>query len=253
MFGFVSSYARMVWKVADYNSLRDQITSIRSRYERLQSESNQTREQLAALQLFASEVSLAYGIKNKLEGPPDIAREGRLVPTFRESLAEYNTLKSANFSHFYRTYARRWQTNVMPSIWPLEGRLLSSYGNREDPFRGLQAFHAGVDISAEMGTAVRSAGDGIVVFAEFNGAYGRLVIVDHGGGIETYYAHLSRFDVIAGQEVRRGQVIAHSGASGRVTSPHLHYEVRHGGNPVNPYRYLARSTVAQNVKKDFPF
>jgi murein DD-endopeptidase MepM/ murein hydrolase activator NlpD len=80
-----------------------------------------------------------------------------------------------------------------------------------------------------------------------------LVVVDHGGGVQTYYAHLSRIDVIAGQEVRRGEVVGALGASGRVTAPHLHYEVRLGGNAVNPYNFLARASVAQAVAKDFPF
>jgi murein DD-endopeptidase MepM/ murein hydrolase activator NlpD len=187
-----------------------------------------------------------------LEGPPDISSEGRLVPTFHETLEQYNLLKSANFSSLYRRYPRQWQTNVQPSLWPLDGRLLSGFGFRSDPFRGGEAFHTGVDISASIGTQVKVTADGIVMEAEYSGAYGRLVVVDH-GSFQTYYAHLSRFDVIAGQEVRRGQVIASSGATGRVTSPHLHYEVRQGGSPVNPYKFLARSAVAQTAKKDFPF
>jgi murein DD-endopeptidase MepM/ murein hydrolase activator NlpD len=80
-----------------------------------------------------------------------------------------------------------------------------------------------------------------------------LIVVDHGNSLETYYAHLSRIHVIAGQEVRRGEVIGASGATGRVTSPHLHYEVRQRGTPVNPYTYLARAALAQAVSKDFPF
>lgn len=85
--------------------------------------------------------------------------------------------------------------------------------------------------------------------------YGRLVIVNHGNGLQTYYGHLSRFLVIPGQEVRRGDVIAQSGASGRVTSPHLHYEVRMAGTPVNPYPFLAKSalTLPSISAKDLPF
>ena len=99
------------------------------------------------------------------------------------------------------------------------------------------------------------AADGIVKSAEWSGAYGKLVIIDHGGGLESYYAHLSSFDVIPGQDVRRSQVIGRSGGTGRSTAPHLHYEVRQGGAPVNPYKYLARSLVLGNtpVQKDLPF
>ena len=79
------------------------------------------------------------------------------------------------------------------------------------------------------------------------------LIVDHGNGMETYYAHLSRLSVLEGQEVRRGEQIGAVGSTGRVTAPHLHYEVRQGGAPVNPYHYLAKAGVVQLVKKDLPF
>jgi murein DD-endopeptidase MepM/ murein hydrolase activator NlpD len=253
VFGFVSSYARMAWKVANYNSLRRDAESLRARYDNLQKVYNQTNQQLAVLQLFASEVSNAYGIKRKLEGPPDISGEGRLVPTFSETLEDYNFLKSANISIFQRTYPRLWQINVRPSLWPVDGRLIGSFGRRSDPFSGQQAFHPGVDISGPLGTPVRATADGVVSHAEYTSGYGRLVVIDHGGGVETYYAHLSRIDMIAGQETRRAEVIGAIGRSGRATGPHLHYEVHLGGNPVNPYNFLARAAVTQSAKKDLPF
>jgi murein DD-endopeptidase MepM/ murein hydrolase activator NlpD len=253
VFGFVSSYVRMAWKVANYNSLRKETDSLRARYDSLQKVFNQTNEQLATLQLYAIEVSNAYGIKRKLEGPPDISGEGRLLPTFSETLEEYNFLKSASISTFHHNYPRLWQVNVRPSLWPVEGRVIGAFGRRSDPFSGEQAFHTGVDISGAVGTPVRATADGVVSEAQFVSGYGRLIVVDHGGGVQTYYAHLSRFDVIAGQEVRRGQIIGAIGASGRATAPHLHYEVRLGGNPVNPYNFLARSSMARSVKPDLPF
>lgn len=253
LFGFVSSYARMVGKVANYNSLRREAQSIRERYDNLQQANDQTKMDLATLQLFASQVSAAYGIKQKLEGPPDITGEGQLVPTMSETLEQYNFLKNANISKFYRTYPRSWQVNVRPSLWPVDGSLIGAFGRRSDPFSHEQAFHTGVDISAPMGSPILATADGVVSVAEYSSGYGRLVVVDHGGGVQTYYAHLSRIDVIAGQEVRRGEVVGALGASGRVTAPHLHYEVRLGGNAVNPYNFLARASVAQAVAKDFPF
>ena len=78
-------------------------------------------------------------------------------------------------------------------------------------------------------------------------------MISHGGNLETYYAHMSAFEVIPGQEVRRGQVIGRSGSTGRATAPHLHYEVRQGGAPINPYKYLAKSLVVGTVQKDLPF
>ena len=254
LFGFLSSYARMAWKVANYNALRTEVSSLRTRYANLQSTANQTQEQLATLQMFASEVSLAYGIKQKLEGPADISSEGRLTPTFTESLAEYNFLKSASLSRGRSHVPGLTRPGEMrPSLWPVNGRLLSNFGRRNDPFSGELLFHTGVDIQAPMGTPVHVAADGVVIHAEWAGAYGKLIVVRH-GSVQTYYAHLSRINVVAGQEVRKGESIGATGATGRVTAPHLHYEVRMGSSPVNPYTYLGKSFVAQQApKKDLPF
>lgn len=246
LFGVVSSYVRMAWKVANYNNLRAEANSLRARYQKLQSEANQANEDKAKLQVLFSEVSMAYGLQRSSPVKSSLApltSNDRLIPSLSETLEEYNMLKSANLSRNPRGISRRWLINIKPNLWPVAGRLLSHYGRRSDPFRGEAAFHSGVDISAVTGTPVRATADGIVIMAQYFGGYGKLVVVDHGNGVQTYYAHLARFDVIPGQEVRMGQVIAASGATGRVTSPHLHYEVRVGGSPVNPYGYLARSPI----------
>jgi len=250
--GMVSSYARMAWKVSNYNSLQSQFESLRESYARLQKTANQTNEQLATLQIFATEVSLAYGVKRQLEGPPDISGEAPLLPSFNETLEEFNFLKTTSIARGFRKYPRLWQASIRPSLWPIHGRLLSSFGRRTDPFSGEGAFHPGVDLHAEIGTAVKVTADGVVIHAEYSGSYGRLVVVDH-GGLQTYYAHLSRIDVITGQEVRRAQIIGASGNSGRASGPHLHYEVRQGGNPINPYIFLAKSVSGEVPGPDLPF
>lgn len=257
VFGFVASYARMAWKVANYNSLRREADSLRARYQNLQKVVSQTNEQLATLEMYAKEVSVAYGIKEKLTGPNDIAAEGKLAPSFAESLADYDFLKRTdimslenNRSHnFIAGFTGVAQT---PSLWPVDGRLMGPFGMRTDPFNGEGEFHTGVDISSPMGTPVHVTADGIVVYADMRNGYGKLIVVQHGGGMETYYAHLSKYFVHVGQEVRRGDTIAAVGATGRVTAPHLHYEVRIGGGPVNPYRYLANASVFRPVAKE-PF
>jgi murein DD-endopeptidase MepM/ murein hydrolase activator NlpD len=114
----------------------------------------------------------------------------------------------------------------------------SSFGERLDPFNGEGAFHAGMDIGAEIGTPVHATADGIVVLAEASNGYGREVVIDHGHDIKTCYGHLSGFAVTQGQQVARGQVIGYVGDSGRSTGAHLHYEVRIHNTPVNPYKYL---------------
>jgi murein DD-endopeptidase MepM/ murein hydrolase activator NlpD len=253
LFGMVSSYIRMTWKVANYNSLRDEINILRARYQELERQNEERGEQLASLQLMATEVSLAFGLQHSTQELTGISDEGKLVPSFQESLEEYNFLKSASFSRLHHEYPRLWQKNVVPSMWPVNGRLLSRFGDRQDPFSGEGAFHKGVDISAPMGTPIHAAADGIVVQAEWSSGWGRMVLIDHGNGLRTLYAHLSRFEVVPGQEVRRGMVLGYSGQSGRATSPHLHFEVRRGGVAVNPYPYLARSAMLQQGPSDLPF
>lgn len=132
-----------------------------------------------------------------------------------------------------------------PSLWPVMGPITSSFGEREDPIKGNGEgeFHSGIDISAPNGTPVRAAADGVVKLSGVVNGYGREVIVDHGHGVETCYAHMSNFAVIAGQSVVRGQVIGYVGHSGRTTGPNLHYEVRIRNTPVNPHRFM-RVTIA---------
>jgi murein DD-endopeptidase MepM/ murein hydrolase activator NlpD len=254
-FGFVASYARMAWKVANYNALKKEADSMRARYQDLVKVVSQTNVQMASLQLYAREVSVAYGIKQKLEGPSDISSEGKMVPSFAESLQEYNYLVTADKLALSNRRSRRFGgVRTSPSSWPVEGRIMDGFARRTDPFSGEGSFHKGVDITAPTGTVVRTTADGVVVQAEMvAGGYGRLVIVDHGGGMQTYYAHLSKILVRAGQEVSRTEVIGLVGTSGRTTAPHLHYEVRVGGAPINPHKYLANTSVFRQAPKDLPF
>ena len=257
VFGFVASYARMAWKVGNYNTLRRQADILRVRYQDLQKKVSEKDTQLATLEMYAKEVSVAYGIKQKLEGPADISAEGALLPTFPESIQDYSFLRSADLISLKHRAARRFQPAVSrPTVWPVVGRLMDGFGKRLDPFagEGEREFHTGVDICAPTGTAVKVTGDGIVTLAQPTvGGYGRMVVVDHGGGIETYYAHLSRIFVQVGQGVRRGETIGAVGSTGRVTAPHLHYEVRMAGNPVNPYNYMKTAIFDTASKTDFPF
>ena len=255
VFGFVASYARMAWKVANYNALRLEADGLRARYQNLEKVVSQTNEQLASLEIYAKEVSAAYGIKSKLVGPADISAEGKLNPTFAESLEDYQFLRTAEVLSLESKHARMLQNSgAQPSLWPVDGRLLSGFGKREDPFSGEGAMHKGVDISAPMGTPVHVAADGMVIFASTMSGFGRLIVVDHGGGVQTFYAHLSRFYVLPGHEVRRGDPIGAVGMTGRVTAPHLHYEVHINGTPMNPYRWLEHASIYQPVThKDFPF
>ena len=126
----------------------------------------------------------------------------------------------------------------MPSIWPVVGFISSSFGGRSSPFGGGGQFHKGLDISNRMGTPVLAPAQGAVILAARDGAYGNSVEINHGGGIVTKYGHMQRWAVQPGQWVKRGEIIGYIGMSGRTTGPHLHYEVRLNGVPVNPMRYI---------------
>jgi septal ring factor EnvC (AmiA/AmiB activator) len=247
--GAFSSYMRMFFKVSHYNALRADLEGLRNRYQHLQQETKQHDHQMASLESLAGEISASYGINQPGAANSEMPMDDDFAgdKNVKESIDEFNFLKSANYSHIYHHYANKWQSNIEPTIWPLVGSIRSPFGGRSDPFSGEGAFHTGIDLAASIGTNVHVTADGTVEAAGYSGRYGKLIIVDHGNGVETYYAHLSEYLVVPGQEVRRNEVIALSGATGRVTGAHLHYEVRIAGTPVNPFKYMGKQDTAPPI------
>jgi murein DD-endopeptidase MepM/ murein hydrolase activator NlpD len=125
-----------------------------------------------------------------------------------------------------------------PSIWPAPGWLNDRYGHRADPFTGASDYHPGLDISADRGDPVVATANGTIAAAQRSGAYGYMVVIDHGFGISTRYAHLDSFRVRTGEPVRRGEVVGYAGSTGRSTGTHLHYEVLVYGRHLNPLQFL---------------
>ena len=138
-----------------------------------------------------------------------------------------------------RLLESRLQALLVPSSRPVDGPVGSSFGFRYDPFNGRQALHTGLDFPAEPGTPVMAAAGGVVQAVEWHPEYGQLLSLDHGNGLVTRYAHVSRVFVAAGDLVRRQQKVAEVGNTGRSTGPHLHFEVLVQGVPQNPARFLA--------------
>ncbi|MGH9591140.1 MAG: M23 family metallopeptidase [Terracidiphilus sp.] len=277
--GLAGSYTRMLLKTESYNQVRLERETLRKNYKQMAQIAHERDVQVASLGALASEVSALYGLRqNRLAaarhgaaaavtaattpGPAstrlaltndvnqqavkgsidqlaalrDYALSGRISMALQDGL-------SPNFSGDWTTLADA------PTLWPVEGRVTSSFGEREDPIDGEGAFHPGIDIAAPYGTPVHAAAAGVVTGADLGRGYGRTVELNDGHDIMTVYAHLSALAVVAGQRVARGQIVGYVGESGRSTGPHVHYEVRIDSVPVNPYKYL-RDTYTQFARLD---
>lgn len=134
-----------------------------------------------------------------------------------------------------------------PKGLPLIGRITSHFGKRENPIHGEDEFHSGVDISANPKTPIKATADGVVSFSGWSAGNGRLVVIEHGFGYSTFYAHNKLNAVKVGQRVKRGDIIAYVGSTGNTTGPHLHYEVWHNGRSINPMKFIKE---AKNVFKE---
>jgi murein DD-endopeptidase MepM/ murein hydrolase activator NlpD len=241
--GFLSSYARMLWKVAEYNSLRDEKQALQRQNEELKRTVEERNTQLASLGTLATEVSIAFGIKRPESAEMELRSEDIPNSDYQSFVDRYDFLQRVHTATV-GDQSLWYLENTTPSLWPVRGSLSSSFGNRRDPFSGEGAFHPGVDLRSRRGVSVVATADGVVHESGWAGQYGKRVILNHGRSrLSTHYAHLSEFYVRPGQTVRRGQVIGRVGGTGRVTSPHLHYEVRYRGTPVNPYKYLQKSST----------
>lgn len=212
-----------------------------------QNEINHLNEQSAKMTESISNISSLEGKISsilKLQPPGASSRPNDLKATPQS----YTPSRSADInadivaSHLdlfqqYYNEAVKYETelNHTPSFLPVQGNIASSFGYRKNPFGGWsKEFHNGIDIACEYGTPVHVTADGIVTFAGWDGVYGRKVEIDHGNGIITFYGHNSGFAVKAGDKVKKGDVIAYSGNSGRSTGAHLHYGALINGKSVDP-------------------
>ncbi len=253
--GAVGSYARMLWKAEKYNALRQEQENLKRQFQNLQVMVKDSNQRLSSLQSLATEVAVSYGIM-RFRLTPFGLTDTTIDATASEA-AYLQSLEQLNFlaknvpavtlaSQGVRLMPGRTfeELTYAPSLWPVIGSITGSFGERLDPFSGEGAFHAGVDISAEYGSPVHAAAEGLVVAVETRAGYGRLVVVDHGYGLSTLYGHLSGFNTYVGKHVSRGEVVGQVGSSGRATGPHVHYEVRMHGAPVNPWRFLRAGSSA---------
>lgn len=274
--GLAGSYTRMLLKTENFNQVRQERETLRKNYQQMAEVAHQRDIQVASLGALASEVSALYGLsQNKLTAKHNaVAAAAAPTPAslsvsslaltddvnpqqVKLSLDEFYKLRSQALSgRFSRALENSVNGSTMPGLsdwtqladapamWPVEGPITSSFGERQDPFNGEGAFHAGVDISAPNGTPVRATGDGDVTDLDMGSGYGKQIVIDHGHNVHTVYGHLMSIVALPGQHVVQGQIIGYVGHTGRSTGPHLHYEVRINNTPVNPHKYL-RTTFEQ--------
>jgi murein DD-endopeptidase MepM/ murein hydrolase activator NlpD len=239
--GMAGSYARMVLKTKRFNELRSEKEALKNQYSQLEQIAQQNQLQAQSLSSLADEVSSLYGLKPD----PTLAEDDPASASLQQLYALRMTAMSGAASigigmgDVHQASLHDWmRLAAAPTLWPVQGRITASFGERIDPFSGEGAFHRGVDISSEIGTPIVAPADGVIQFADLMNGYGRTVLIDHGNGVSTLYGHMSAFAVSAGQQVHRGDTLGFVGQSGRSTGPHLHYEVRIFNTPVNPHRYL---------------
>ena len=239
--GLAGSYTRMLLKTESFNQVRQERETLRKGYKQMAQIAHDRNVQVASLGALASEVTALYGLRqNKLAtAKPAAAASAAAAPTpaslaltddvdqqqVKLSIDQFYVLRAqamsgrvsrALESGLSPSFAGDWMELAdAPSLWPLEGRVGSSFGERQDPINGEGAFHSGIDIDAPYGSPVRAAADGEVTGASMAAGYGREIVIDHGHDVLTIYGHLSAMAVVPGQHVIRGQVIGYVGHSGR--------------------------------------
>ncbi len=240
---------------------KDEIRHQRRQIQQFAVDINQLKNRVAALDVLEQEIRVAANLNDSNDpegifgvgGPPpddldaelDLAeRHNSLI---RDMHAQVGLLKRAAGQKQEDLEALlsgvEAQRNLLartPTILPTEGWISSRFGYRKSPFGGRREFHKGVDIATKEGSPVVATADGVVTFSDAKASYGETVVIDHGHGIVTSYAHLSKTLVNRGDHVKRGDTVGLVGSTGRSTGPHVHYEVRLNGMPVNPQKYVLR-------------
>ena len=243
--GFLIHYTRISYEVAELRQLRAQNSVLSSKAHAYEQNATRLQAKVQALQNVVTKLGMMAGLEKTL---PDaqVGGVGGLSSTeitapsvdfqsMDKTLTDL-TRKSSRIEEFFQD--QKVVLSSTPSVWPVRGYLSASFGNRLDPFTGLKDFHSGIDISTPIGTKVQAPADGIVVFCGVKGGYGNAMVIDHVYGLVTRYAHLASFSGKPGQRVRRGDVIAFVGSTGKSTAPHLHYEVWLNDQAQNPIQYI---------------
>ena len=246
--GVMVHAARITMEIQDLRRLRTENSELLTKTRTYEENAGKLQAKVLQLQTMVTKLGVMAGLEHSL---PEAGSAGvggatglesqapvlapRALAAIDDSLTSL-TRRSAQLEEFYRD-----QTLVLastPSIWPVRGYLSAGFGNRKDPFTGQRDFHAGIDVSTPIGTRIFAPADGVVLSTAVQGAYGNSIMIDHGFGVVTRYGHLDAYAVRPGQRVRRGDLIAFVGNTGRSTGPHLHYEVWVRDQAQNPIHFI---------------
>lgn len=259
---YLSLHSQLMDKNAVERQLAAQNEEVQLQRQQIQNfarEINQLKESLVTLNTFQDKIRVIanldqpdnndglFGVGGSApeDLAPDIDLDQSHVPLMKKMHEQINQLEDASqkqatsFNSLLGKLAE--QKNVLshtPAIRPTQGWVTSTFAYRQSPFTGKREFHKGLDIANKQGSPIVATADGVVSFVGENGSLGQTVVVDHGYGFVTRYAHVQKGLKKRGERVRRGETIALMGNTGRSTGPHLHYEVRLNGVPVNPQTYI---------------
>jgi murein DD-endopeptidase MepM/ murein hydrolase activator NlpD len=220
-------------RTMEYYSMKEQLSRLTAHYQEMKST-------MHSLKLAEAEFRKLFGLKSKKDvlEAVDVADTGSLdMDALNKQIRE--AMESTTDIRKYIEEQKDLYLST-PAGWPVAGAVSSGYGHREHPVTGKPNFHTGTDISVPQGTHVKATADGIVSFSGWTAGSGNTVVIEHGYGFSTAYAHNQRNLVKVGQRVRRRDAIAVSGSTGVSTGPHVHYEIWKNGRHVDPAAYLAR-------------
>jgi murein DD-endopeptidase MepM/ murein hydrolase activator NlpD len=256
---FLCDYIQVRKKTFELNQLRQQTQEQKSKIHFFSSKIEDLEKQLSKLKDFDKRIRIIANLEKGQETTPFMGMGGPSASDIREKLrSEKNemglaqqmrtdierleleaTSQEESLSELEKLLqSKRDMLAHTPSIWPVHGWVTSGFGFRTNPFTGLTQMHEGLDIANRIGTPVIAPSDGIVSDTGKDSAYGNFIVISHGFGINSRFLHLSKILARPGQRVKRGDRIAEVGTTGKSTGPHLHYEVRVNGIPVNPLRYI---------------
>jgi murein DD-endopeptidase MepM/ murein hydrolase activator NlpD len=256
---FFCDYIQVKKKVFELNRLRQETQTQKSQLHFFSSKIEDLEKQLSKLKDFDKKIRIIANLERGQESTPFMGMGGPSPSDIREKmkvekddkgliqqmkmdierLQSEATSRGESLSELEKLLETKKEILThTPSIWPVLGWVTSGFGFRTNPFTGLTQMHEGIDISNRVGTMVAAPADGIISDMGSDLAHGRILVISHGFGTTSRFSHLNKVFVKVGQKVKRGDKVAEVGMTGKSTGPHLHYEVRLNGIPVNPVRYI---------------